>query len=86
MPELPDITLYLDALQRMGKRIVIGLEDDLFLVLHLMVAAIAAGLAEDAGRTGRGPVGGTARRLPPGDQAWSSYCSGDKSPGAARPC
>ena len=76
MPELPDITLYLDALQelipgkplqklrlfspfvlrsveppatetegrrvvglqRVGKRIVIGLEDDLFLVLHLMVA------------------------------------------------
>lgn len=76
MPELPDITLYLDALRsrltgkpltalrlfspfvlrsvdppptqaegrrvvalhRLGKRIVIGLEDDLFLVLHLMVA------------------------------------------------
>ena len=76
MAELPDITLYLDALrnrisgkslerlrlfspfvlrsvippaaeaegrrvvqlQRMGKRIVIGLEDELFLVLHLMVA------------------------------------------------
>ena len=76
MPELPDITVYLDALrariqdrvcerlrlfsafvlrsvdppvaeaegrrvvelQRLGKRIVLALEDDLFLVLHLMVA------------------------------------------------
>lgn len=76
MPELPDITLYLEALeprigghilervrlagpsllrsveppvraaegrrvvglQRLGKRIVIGLEDELFLVLHLMIA------------------------------------------------
>ncbi|HEX5431843.1 MAG TPA: DNA-formamidopyrimidine glycosylase family protein [Bryobacteraceae bacterium] len=76
MPELPDITVYLDALQarilrrrleraliagpsllrtadppvqaaegrtvtalrRIGKRIAIGLEDDLWLVLHLMIA------------------------------------------------
>ena len=76
MPELPDITVYLEqlqariggqplekirlvspfllrtveppwrsaegrrveALRRLGKRIVIGLEDDLFLVLHLMIA------------------------------------------------
>ncbi len=76
MPELPDITVYLDALERrilgrtlsrveilgpsvlrtvdpplaagegkhvatlrrLGKRIVLGLEDDLFLVIHLMIA------------------------------------------------
>jgi formamidopyrimidine-DNA glycosylase len=76
MPELPDITVYIEALERrilgrrlekvrlaspfllrtavppirsvegrrvaalrrLGKRIVIGLEDDLFLVLHLMIA------------------------------------------------
>jgi formamidopyrimidine-DNA glycosylase len=76
MPELPDITVYLEALaaridgrvlesvrlgspfvlrsvepgpdactgkrvvglERLGKRIVIGLEDDLFLVIHLMIA------------------------------------------------
>jgi formamidopyrimidine-DNA glycosylase len=76
MPELPDLTAYLDSLERlirgkrligvklfnpfllrtavppiaavegkqvlrlsrMGKRIVIGLEDDLYLVLHLMIA------------------------------------------------
>jgi formamidopyrimidine-DNA glycosylase len=76
MPELPDITVYIDALEarivgepleavrlaspfllrsvdpplketfgkrvtglrRLGKRIVIGLEDDLFLVIHLMIA------------------------------------------------
>ncbi len=76
MPELPDITVYLEALaprilgtklerirlgnpfllrsveppieqaagrrvtglRRLGKRVVIGLEDDLFLVLHLMIA------------------------------------------------
>ena len=76
MPELPDITLYIEALEqriagtrlgavrlaspfllrtvdpplaavsgkqvaslhRLGKRIVIGLEDDLWLVLHLMIA------------------------------------------------
>src|SRR5437867_3651903 len=76
MPELPDITIYLDALtrfvvghrldrvqvaspsvlrtadppltdahgktvrevRRIGKQIVIGLEDDLFLVVHLMIA------------------------------------------------
>lgn len=76
MPELPDITVYIDALEarilgeplegirlksmfllrtfeprpaevqgkhvreirRMGKRIVLGMEDDLFLVLHLMIA------------------------------------------------
>jgi formamidopyrimidine-DNA glycosylase len=76
MPELPDITIYLEALerrimgellervhvaapfllrtfepdvaevegkrvvrlQRLGKRIAIGLEDDLWLVLHLMIA------------------------------------------------
>ncbi len=76
MPELPDITAYLDALERrvlgrtlerveilgpsvlrtveppivacegkrvaalrrIGKRIVLGLEDDLFLVIHLMIA------------------------------------------------
>jgi formamidopyrimidine-DNA glycosylase len=76
MPELPDITVYIEALERrvvgdtldrvriakpfllrsvdppitaaqgkrvldvrrMGKRIVLGLEDDLFLVIHLMIA------------------------------------------------
>ncbi len=76
MPELPDITLYLDALQRrvvghglegirvvspsllrtadppltdahgktvqdvrrIGKQLVLGLQDDLFLVVHLMIA------------------------------------------------
>jgi formamidopyrimidine-DNA glycosylase len=76
MPELPDVTVYIDALEariageplenvrlaspfllrsvdpplketfgkrvtglrRLGKRIVIGLEDDLFLVIHLMIA------------------------------------------------
>ncbi len=76
MPELPDITVYIEALERrivgqplervrlaspfllrsvdpplvavegkavthlrrLGKRIVVGLEDDLFLVLHLMIA------------------------------------------------
>jgi formamidopyrimidine-DNA glycosylase len=76
MPELPDLTLYLDALQsrivgqrlerirvaspsllrttnpalmdthgktvrelrRIGKQIVVGLEDDLFLIVHLMIA------------------------------------------------
>jgi len=76
MPELPDITVYIEALEsrivgqtldrtriskpfllrsvdppisaahgkrvggfrRMGKRIVIELEDDLFLVIHLMIA------------------------------------------------
>jgi formamidopyrimidine-DNA glycosylase len=76
MPELPDLTIYLDALQRrlvghrleeirvvspsllrtadppltdahgktvrefrrIGKQIVVGLEDDLFLVVHLMIA------------------------------------------------
>ncbi len=76
MPELPDITIYLErlaprihgeplenilihnpfvlrsvepslaeavgrnvvALERLGKRIVIGLQDDLFIVIHLMIA------------------------------------------------
>ena len=76
MPELPDVTVYIDALEarilgeslenvrlaspfllrsvepplretigkrvtalrRLGKRIVIGLEDDLFLIIHLMIA------------------------------------------------
>src|SRR5918996_5744469 len=35
MPELPDVTVYIEAL---GTRIAIGLEGDLWLVLHLMIA------------------------------------------------
>src|SRR5580693_7406721 len=40
MPELPDITAYLVALEPriVGKRIAIGLDGDLWLVLHLMIA------------------------------------------------
>src|SRR6266566_2291682 len=53
MPELPDVVLYIEALdprlaaaagravsglRRLGKRIVIGLDGDLFLLLHLMIA------------------------------------------------
>src|ERR1700757_3154431 len=49
MPELPDITAYITALEarimgqtlervRVGKRIAIGVEGDLWLVLHLMIA------------------------------------------------
>lgn len=90
MPELPDITLYLEALtarilgqrlerverrdpfllrsaeppmdrvnarqvvalRRLGKRIVIGLNDDLWLVLHLMIAGRLAWF--DGGRALRG--------------------------------
>jgi len=100
MPELPDVVLYLEALEsrilgrvlrrvaivspfvlrsvdppiaqaegrrvvglrRLGKRIAIGLEGDLFLVLHLMIAgrlrwrqtAGAPDSARGAGRAGRG--------------------------------
>src|SRR2546426_11354896 len=47
MPELPDIVVYLAALQsrivgerleRLGKRIIFGLDDDYFVILHLMIA------------------------------------------------
>jgi formamidopyrimidine-DNA glycosylase len=91
MPELPDITVYIEALvarvvgqpiesvrlqtpfllrtveppigaltgkrvvaiRRLGKRIVIGLEDDLFLVIHLMVAGRLQWKAKDAKAKGR---------------------------------
>lgn len=91
MPELPDITLYLHALEpriggarleririaspfllrtteppvsalegrvvtslrRLGKRIVIGLEEDLFIVLHLMIAGRLRWGARDARIPGR---------------------------------
>jgi formamidopyrimidine-DNA glycosylase len=86
MPELPDVTVYVEALQeriigqplqrlrlanpfvlrtvepptsalagrrvldvrRLGKRIVIGLEDDLFIVIHLMIAGRFRWLAPEA--------------------------------------
>src|ERR1700726_2345252 len=40
MPELPDIAAYISALEPrvVGKRIAIGVEGDLWLVLHLMIA------------------------------------------------
>jgi formamidopyrimidine-DNA glycosylase len=91
MPELPDITVYIEALvarvvgqriegvrlqtpfllrtveppigaltgkqvvaiRRLGKRIVIGLDDDLFLVIHLMVAGRLQWKAKDAKAKGR---------------------------------
>jgi formamidopyrimidine-DNA glycosylase len=91
MPELPDITVYVDALrprvvnqtlqrvqiispfllrtveppiaeaenkpvlnvQRVGKRIVLGLEDDLFLVIHLMIAGRLRWLARGARPPGK---------------------------------
>jgi formamidopyrimidine-DNA glycosylase len=91
MPELPDITIYREALdarirgqllervrivnpfvlrtavppitdaeckrvvavQRLGKRIVVALEDDLFLILHLMVAGRLRWLAKAAKPPGR---------------------------------
>ncbi len=91
MPELPDITIYREALdarirgqvleririinpfllrtavppiadaehkrvlavQRLGKRIVLALEDDLFLILHLMVAGRLRWLAKAAKPPGR---------------------------------
>ena len=91
MPELPDVTVYLEALQsrllgktlrkvrlaspfvlrtyeptprdvegkqilalrRLGKRIVFGLEDDLFIVIHLMIAGRFKWLATGAKLPGR---------------------------------
>jgi formamidopyrimidine-DNA glycosylase len=91
MPELPDITIYVDALRarvvkqalervrirspflvrtvepaieeiegkavvdvrRLGKRIVLGLADDLFLVLHLMIAGRLRWLARGAKLPGK---------------------------------
>jgi formamidopyrimidine-DNA glycosylase len=91
MPELPDITVYIEALvarvvgqriegvrlqtpfllrtveppigaltgkqvvaiRRLGKRIVIGLDDDLYLVIHLMVAGRLQWKAKDAKAKGR---------------------------------
>ena len=91
MPELPDITIYIEALQprivgetleririskpfllrsvdppltaaqgkrvrglrRMGKRIVIELDDDLFLVIHLMIAGRLRWVAAGAGSPGK---------------------------------
>ncbi|HWL39584.1 MAG TPA: DNA-formamidopyrimidine glycosylase family protein [Gemmatimonadaceae bacterium] len=91
MPELPDITVYIEALEsrvvgqrveririakpfllrsfdppigaangkavtgvrRMGKRIVLELEDDLFLVIHLMIAGRLRWVAADAKVPGR---------------------------------
>src|SRR5438105_5522217 len=101
MPELPDITIYLEALEqrllgptlervqlaspfllrtatppistvegkqvrelrRLGKRICVGLEDELWLVLHLMIAgrlhwknAVGAALVAAGGRAGTSPA------------------------------
>ena len=91
MPELPDVTVYLEALQsrllgkilrkvrlaspfvlrtyeptprdvegrrilelrRLGKRIVLGLEDDLFIVIHLMIAGRFKWLASGAKLPGK---------------------------------
>ena len=93
MPELPDLTVYLEALEarisnqtlirvrllnpfvlrtavpplsaaerkrvvglrRIGKRIVMGLEGDLFLVLHLMVAGRLRWLQDTPGRKAKPP-------------------------------
>jgi formamidopyrimidine-DNA glycosylase len=41
------------GIERLGKRIVIGLEEDLFLVIHLMIAGRLRWLAEDAKPPGR---------------------------------
>src|SRR5881275_1813337 len=102
MPELPDITVYIEALEsrvlaqtlervripkpfllrsvdppitaaygrralgvrRMGKRIVLELEDDLFLVIHLMIAGRLYWKERDAARTGQTPPKKRPRRLP----------------------
>ncbi len=91
MPELPDVTVYLEALEarvlghsldklrltnpfvlrtvepgpadvagkkvtslrRLGKRIVLGLEDDLFIVIHLMIAGRFKWLAKGAKPPGK---------------------------------
>ena len=91
MPELPDVVVYIEALERrligrrlegvrllspfvlrsvepppgaldgrrvlairrMGKRIVLGFEDDLFLVIHLMIAGRLRWAAPGAGAPGR---------------------------------
>src|SRR6185295_18536439 len=91
MPELPDVTVYCEALaarvrgevlqrielrnpfvlrtavppiaavegkrvreiRRLGKRIVLGLDDDLFLVIHLMIAGRLRWLAAGAKAPGR---------------------------------
>src|ERR1700747_2471732 len=95
MPELPDVTVYLEALEprvlghtlerawiagpsllrsvdppvqategrrvtalcRIGKRIAIGLEDDLWLVLHLMIAGRLHWRAPGAKLAGRQSLG-----------------------------
>ena len=100
MPELPDITIYIEALEkrtvgqrleqvrvmhpflvrsvdpplseahgrriagyrRIGKRIVMALEDDLFLVLHLMIAGSVA-LEGIARREAAGPPGAGGLRF-----------------------
>ena len=64
MPELPDIAAYLSALNervvgeplervRIGKRVAIGLDNDLWLVLHLMIAGRLHWRPRDAKLAGR---------------------------------
>jgi formamidopyrimidine-DNA glycosylase len=66
MPELPDLAIYIEALEariegrtatrlrRIGKRIAIGLDNDLWLVIHLMIAGRLHWYQKD--RRGRVPA------------------------------